>query len=100
MPRASSSKKPPKTRSRKVARKASGKRRRRVITAEDLLRLKLVGTPRISPDGQRVVFTVKTFGKKNNYLTNLWMADVGGKPRRFTRGDKDGTPVWSPMRWA
>jgi dipeptidyl aminopeptidase/acylaminoacyl peptidase len=93
MPRA---KNPTKSKPSKTSRGAVRKKPRRKITSKDLLELHLLGSPRISPDGKRVVFTVKTFGKKNDYLTNLWMADIGDKPRPFTGGDKDGSPCWSP----
>ena len=85
-----------KSKSSKTAKRTAGKKARRKMNPEDLLGLHFVGSPSISPDGQRVVFTVKTIGKKNDYLTNLWMAGVGDKPRRFTSGDKDGSPRWSP----
>jgi len=71
---------------------------KRPITAEDLCRLRFLSSPRISPDGTRIVFVHKRFGERNAYDTNLWMvdADGGARPRAFTRGDRDGHPRWSP----
>ncbi|MCS7223555.1 MAG: S9 family peptidase [Armatimonadetes bacterium] len=69
------------------------------VTAEDLLELKLIGDPQVSPDGQRCVFTVKTVDReKNRYLSHLWMADLkNGEVRPFTFGEvADGQPRWSP----
>ena len=76
---------------------ARAARKKRQITPEDLLRLKLAGAPRLSPEGDRIVFSVKTFGDKNEMNSNLWMAEVDGTAtRRFTGGGKDAAPAWSP----
>ncbi|MCP3905223.1 MAG: S9 family peptidase [Planctomycetes bacterium] len=74
------------------------KKRTRRMTAEDLTRFKLVASPRISPDGARVVFVRKRVGKKlKEYANQLWMVDAdGGKPVAFTGGDRDTHPRWSP----
>lgn len=68
------------------------------ITPDDLLRFHFVSDPQISPDGKWIVFTKKQVGAKNEYVTNLWLADVSGKtePRQFTSGGKDSHPRWSP----
>ncbi|MDP6453770.1 MAG: S9 family peptidase [SAR202 cluster bacterium] len=71
----------------------------RGITPEDLCQLRLVGDPQISPDGERVAFTLKTVdSEKNRYQTHLWMADTaGGQTRQFTYGEgPDSAPRWSP----
>lgn len=72
---------------------------RRKVTAEDLLRIRVVGEPRVSPDGRRCVFTVKTIdAERNRYLSHLWMADLlRGEVHPFTSGEvSDATPRWSP----
>jgi len=72
---------------------------KRSITIQDLLRLKFVGQPQISPDGKRVIFTVKAVSQeKNCYLSHLWMAEVAtGTARQFTHGQvSDRLPRWSP----
>ena len=57
----------------------------------------LLGAPALSPDGSRVAFVHKSFGKKNNYVTNIWMVDSDrGEPYQFTTGNRDGAPAWSP----
>ena len=72
--------------------------RRRLITPEDLTKFITVSSPRISPDGSRIVFVRKHVGAKNDYVTNLWTADTfgQGEPTQFTGGGKDGAPSFSP----
>ncbi|MDW8141458.1 MAG: S9 family peptidase [Candidatus Bipolaricaulota bacterium] len=72
---------------------------KRPIVAEDLMKLKYLGDPQISPDGKKIVFTVKTVdSEKNRYLSHLWLADVeSGEVRPFTFGEvSDASPRWSP----
>lgn len=71
----------------------------RPVQLDDVFRYCLVGDTQISPDGERVVFTVRrTDREKNRYLSALWMTDVAaGTSREFTGGDhSDGNPRWSP----
>ncbi len=69
---------------------------RQPVVPEDLLKLHYVSDPRVSPDGRRIVFVRKHVGEKNEYVTNLWMADTaGGAPLQFTAGGKDTHPRWS-----
>lgn len=70
------------------------------LTHEFLYQMKRVGTPSISPDGRRVIFSVTepSYDEKEN-VTDLWLvpADGSAKPRRITSmksGESD--PVWSP----
>ena len=91
-----SSKSPRKAAKPKASRKRARPKRRRLV-AEDLLRLKGAGGPSLSPDGRRIVFSVKTVGDKNAYHHDLWMTDVeAGTSRRFTGGHADSQPAWSP----
>ncbi len=72
---------------------------RRPITPQDLWAMKRLGSPVLSPDGTRVVFTVQEWSiEKNKSTTNLWLVDVkGGEPRRLTAAEaNDGSPAWSP----
>jgi dipeptidyl aminopeptidase/acylaminoacyl peptidase len=104
---------PTRSRTRKAAAGAAGKRieavarragagvgsavKTRPITARDLLRFQFLSDPRLSPDGRAVVFVNKQVGEKNEYRTNLWLADTrGGPPRQFTGGGRDSQPRWSP----
>ena len=70
----------------------------RPVTAEDLFKIQLVATPRISHDGEHVAFVVtKLDGPKNTYLSNIWIAEVkSGRVWQLTRGEKDDSPAWSP----
>lgn len=93
----------PRSRSRRrPSRRAAATRpaRKRLITAEDLLKFRWLSDPQISPDGRHVVFVNKTVGEKNAYAQNLWIvSDAGGKwsePRQFTSGNRDRHPRWSP----
>jgi len=71
---------------------------KRVITIEDLLRLKFVSDPQISPNGSQVIFTVKAVDeKRNRYLSHIWAADTAtGTVRQLTSGEaNDRLPRWS-----
>ncbi|MHC5114737.1 MAG: S9 family peptidase [Planctomycetota bacterium] len=74
------------------------KKRKRRITPEDLNRFQLVGSPRISPDGTRIVFVRKHLAEKPKaYASQLWMVDVDdGEPAAYTSGTRDSHPRWSP----
>ncbi|HEX5417848.1 MAG TPA: S9 family peptidase [Chloroflexota bacterium] len=73
---------------------------KRPITAEDLLRIKVPGDVRVSPDGQRVVFSVRSVDSEENaYFSHLWIANLrgGSAARQFTHGKvSDAAPRWSP----
>jgi len=72
---------------------------RRPIVPQDLMRLRFVSDPQISPDGRRIAFVVTTVSEeKDAYLSNIWLVETaGGEPRRFTTGAlRDSAPRWSP----
>src|SRR5438132_10022354 len=72
---------------------------KRPVVLEDLLRIQLAGETEISPDGRRIVFSVKRIdAEKTRYFTRLWMADSeAGQSRPFTAdGHSDSCPRWSP----
>jgi dipeptidyl aminopeptidase/acylaminoacyl peptidase len=74
-------------------------RKLRVITAEDLYQFNTISEPRISPDGQYVVYTVQRVDKKTEKkYSNLWLvATANGDARQFTTGDQhDSSGRWSP----
>lgn len=65
------------------------------------LKVKAVGTPRVSPDGNRIVYTVSdavTSPEKSEFVTQIWMGNVNTKEnRQLTFGEKSSTnPKWSP----
>ena len=66
---------------------------------EEVISLRSVGSPVISPDGKSIVFTVRMVDwGKNSYDTELWMARDGEEPFQFTwtkEGSSD-SPQWSP----
>lgn len=75
---------------------------KKLLTAMDLLKINGVGSPRISPDGSRVAYTVSEVkmekDKEWKTVTQIWVtATAGGRARQFTRGEKSATqPEWSP----
>jgi dipeptidyl aminopeptidase/acylaminoacyl peptidase len=73
--------------------------KKRAITAEDLYEFKLITSPRISPDGERVVFALQRVDRTaEKKFSNLWIVSTkGDPPRQFTYGDQnDFNPRWSP----
>ena len=64
---------------------------------DDLLNLKRVGAPAISPDGRQVAFTLReTNWDENAYETELWLGGSGAL-RQLTNGKKSSLqPAWSP----
>src|SRR3712207_3132241 len=72
---------------------------KRLITADDLFRFRLVSDPQLSPDGKRVVYVVqRTDLEKNRYSSDLWLVGTDGSGvRRFTAGEQADThPRWPP----
>ena len=71
----------------------------RAMTPEDLWKVKRVGAPSISPDGNWCVVDVTTWDiKKDESLSNLWLLSTDGKTQRQltnTKGKNSG-PKWSP----
>ncbi|HEY2151100.1 MAG TPA: S9 family peptidase, partial [Vicinamibacterales bacterium] len=68
-------------------------------TVDQILSLKRVGSPELSPDGRTVAYTVRqTNWDDNTYDTQIWLADVGsGATRQLTAGKKSSqSPAWSP----
>lgn len=73
----------------------------RGFTVEDLVNMERVGSPAVSPDAGRVVYTVRsTDMAKNRGHTELWMVDLGAAkaaPQRLTSHASSSTePDWSP----
>ena len=75
----------------------------RLITIEDLYKIKFLNRPRISPDGRRVAFVVTTIDeRKHEYRASIWVIPTrGGEASRFTGGIANAhSPCWSPDgRW-
>ncbi len=74
-------------------------RSKRFITVEDLYQIEILSEPRISPDGQHVVYRKQRVDKTSEVkYSNLWVVPIeSGKPHQFTHGDQtDASPRWSP----
>ena len=73
----------------------------RGLTIEDLASMERVGSPALSPDASRVVYTVRaTNMEKNRGITQLWMIDLKTAkplPVQLTQHDAGSSqPQWSP----
>ncbi len=66
----------------------------------DMLRMERLGDPTPSPDGQGVVFTVRSWDPESNKTTtNLWLVSVDGSNLRqltSAKAQSDTTPIWAP----
>jgi dipeptidyl aminopeptidase/acylaminoacyl peptidase len=73
---------------------------RRPIALEDLLRLRAVSSPRISPDGRWVAYTVKTATlRTDSDPGDIWMASWDGRRNvrlTWTDTENEHSPRWSP----
>lgn len=72
---------------------------RRPITAEDLWKMKRVGSLALSPDGKRAAVVVTEYDvAKNEGQGDIWViATDGSGASRFTTGaTTESSPVWSP----
>jgi dipeptidyl aminopeptidase/acylaminoacyl peptidase len=72
---------------------------KRLISAEDLYRIELLSEPRLSPDGQQVVYRLQRVDRKTEKkYGNLWVVPTeASRPSQFTQGDQsDSSPRWSP----
>ncbi len=71
----------------------------RPLEIDDLYKWSLVGDPRVSPDGTRVVAPVLTIDRETDeYRTTLWSIPLNGDaPMQLTSGQwTDSSPRWSP----
>jgi len=65
------------------------------------VKLRAVGSPNVSPDGKRVVYTINDAvmaADKSEFVTQIWLATTDGKENyQITFGDKSSTnPKFSP----
>jgi dipeptidyl aminopeptidase/acylaminoacyl peptidase len=72
--------------------------KRKYMKIDDLYRMKFLREISLSPDGQKVTYTVEWMDKKKNrYFSNLYVIGADGRTRHFVRGDRDvKLPKWSP----
>ncbi|CAN5550520.1 S9 family peptidase [soil metagenome] len=74
-----------------------------LVQASDLLRIQQLGDVLFSPDGSRIVYTVRTIERTGEgeyaYRNHLWLTPVDGSraPRALTRGGASAAdPQWHP----
>jgi len=71
----------------------------RTYTIEDLLKVRRVGDPQVSPDGKHVAFTAGDVNfDANRVVTQIFVTSIeGGGMKQLTNGDRSSTaPRWSP----
>jgi len=71
------------------------------FTIEDLVRLKRLSDPAVSPDGRHAVFALReTDIEANRGVSHVWIVDLdgaGAQARQLTRGSaSDMSPHWAP----
>src|SRR3989442_2343168 len=70
------------------------------LTAEDLYAFRFLSDAQLSPDGERVAFTVRTVApERDGYTSGVWLVrfDRSREAVRFTSGaGQDAQPRWSP----
>ena len=73
--------------------------KKRTVRPKDLYLLRNVVDPQISPDGKQVAYVVTWADRKaDETRLGVYVAPLDGSvpARRFTQGNKDHTPRWSP----
>jgi dipeptidyl aminopeptidase/acylaminoacyl peptidase len=71
----------------------------RRFTIEELLKVRRVGDPAVSPDGRHVAFTIGDVNfDGNRVLTHIYVMPIGGgNLKQLTRGESSASsPRWSP----
>jgi Tol biopolymer transport system component len=85
--------------------RAGGGDRPAAWTPALMMKVKRIGTVRVSPDGRQAAFTVRRAvlgGDKSEYRTHIHLAGTaGGRSAQLTQGDRScDDPQWSPDgRW-
>ena len=72
---------------------------KRTVEPADLFRLKFVTGAQLSPDGERVAYTVTHVdAEKDKEFSAIWLMTLAtGETRQFTSGTaRDASPKWSP----
>ena len=70
---------------------------KRTLTIDDVAKIKTIGEVKISPDGEKVAFTVRSMNlEKNQFETNIYLVSTsGGEAIKLTE-DGGSQPRWSP----
>src|SRR4051812_44040259 len=69
------------------------------FTIDELLKVKRVSDPQLSPDGQWVAYSIGIPNlDANRSITQIYLISAnGGQPKQLTSGDKSSSsPRWSP----
>ncbi len=77
----------------------SKKSKKRFVEAEDITRLEVINSVAMSPDEDKVAYTLETVSEdRKKYFSRLFVVDIKtGKSRQYTFGEvKDSSPVFSP----
>ena len=77
----------------------SASAQKRPFNFDEMMKVKRVADPQLSPDGKWVTFTVTTYDVANNSRnSDIWLvSSEGGEPRQMTRSPKaDDRPRWAP----
>ncbi|HEU0006412.1 MAG TPA: S9 family peptidase [Terriglobia bacterium] len=72
---------------------------KRPFTFEEMMKVKRVADPQLSPDGKWVTFTVTSYDvASNSRNSDIWLVpSAGGEPRQMTRSPKaDERARWAP----
>src|ERR1700752_282428 len=71
---------------------------KRPFTFEDMMALKRVAEPAVSPDGKWVLFAATHVDlEANTRIPHVWAVPVaGGDSRQLTSGEGEDRPRWSP----
>jgi dipeptidyl aminopeptidase/acylaminoacyl peptidase len=70
----------------------------RQFTINDLLKVRRVGDPQLSPDGRMIAFTINDIDKTaNRGVSQIYLVPVtGGEPKLLGSGLRSNSPRWSP----
>lgn len=67
------------------------------LNVDDLVGIKAIGSPKVSPDGGTVLYTLGTMNlKENKTKTDVHIVSPGEEPIKITDSGKAGLPTWSP----
>jgi Tol biopolymer transport system component len=71
---------------------------KRLISPEDIYRMGSVGSPKISPDGNWILYTLSTpDSAKDRNKSKLYMISISGNETiQLTDEKPAGAPAWSP----
>ena len=86
---------------KKASPASSGAAEMKALSADDLVRMKRVSDPQISPDGHYLAYVLReTDMEANRGRTDIWLLDLTQKnatPRRLTQNEaNDTSPRWAP----